>query len=328
MLPTELCNLIIDHLHDSKPSLLVCSLVCRAWVPECRFHLFHKVRLDRDKANPFFQLFESPHATIASAHTRELDVAQNPITRNRNLDELFENLAFQSVLSRCPADVFEHVQKLSVTWVGWWTLSDAERLSIGHRFKNVTELVLWMVIFETDEELPALVASFPTLEVISLQTIRLRVKFLEENDSHAEHTLPANLHTISFIDVSNPRVMRSFIPCPSLRAFKCHYVNFSDFTLALANEFGRLLLSAGERLEDFEFIIQAEAELNDGVDFGMFSIYLCSFSNNQFSQMPNSNSLTLLETPILDGSNSRLKTTGTSFLSSDDLPSPALRLPN
>ncbi len=180
MLPTELCNLIIDHLHDSKPSLLVCSLVCRAWVPECRFHFFHKVRLDRDKADPFFQLFESPHATIASAHTRELDVAQNPITRNRNLDELFENLAFQSVLSRCPADVFEHVQKLSVTWVGWWTLSDAERLSIGHRFKNVTELVLWMVIFETDEELPALVASFPTLEVISLQTIRLRVKFLEE----------------------------------------------------------------------------------------------------------------------------------------------------
>ncbi len=122
--------------------------------------------------------------------------------------------------------------------------------------------------------------------------------------------------------------MRSFIPCPSLRAFKCHYVNFSDFTLALANEFGRLLLSAGERLEDFEFIIQAEAELNDGVDFGMFSIYLCSFSNNQFSQMPNSNSLTSLETPILDGSNSRLKTTDTSFLSSDDLPSPALRLPN
>ncbi len=161
MLPAELCNLIIDHLHDSKPSLLACSLVCRAWIPECRFHLFHNLRLCRDTADSFFQLFKSPHATLASAHIRELDVTQNTVIRGGSLEgDLLEGLAFQGVLTRCPADVFEHVQKLSVTRVGWWTLNGSERPSIGHTFKNVTELALWTVVFQKDEELQALVASF------------------------------------------------------------------------------------------------------------------------------------------------------------------------
>ncbi|KAK0475616.1 hypothetical protein EDD18DRAFT_1056690, partial [Armillaria luteobubalina] len=115
MLPVELYNLIIDHLHDSKPSLLACSLVCRAWVPECRFHLFYKVILGPDTADPFSQLLESPHATIASAHTSELYVAQNSVRSEHEL-LLLENLG---ILSRCPADVFGHVKKLSVTRVGW-----------------------------------------------------------------------------------------------------------------------------------------------------------------------------------------------------------------
>lgn len=280
MLPTELCNLIIDHLHDSKPSLSACSLVCRSWVPECRFHLFHKVVLYRGTADPFFQLFESPYATIASAHTRELDVAQNRQGGNLG-SKLLDDLSFQGVLSRCPADVFEHVQKLSVTWVGWWTLSDAERLSIGQRFKNVTELALWMVYFQTDEEFQALVTSFPALEILSLRTIRFRVNDLEENHSHVEHTLLSNLHTISLNDISNPRVIRYLIPCPSLRVFNCHYVNFGDFTLTLAKEFQRLLLSAGERFEDFLFTIQAGGLINHGVDLD------ARFKLIDFARIPN-----------------------------------------
>ncbi len=165
-----------------------------------------------------------------------------------------------------------------MTWIGWWTLSEAERLSIGHRFKNVTELALWMVYFQTDEEFQVLVASFPALEVLSLQTIRFQVTDLEETHSHVEHTLPANLHTISLNDIYNPRVIRSLIPCPSLRVFKCHFVNFDDFTPTLAKEFGWLLLSAGERSEDFGFTIQAGGLFNDGVDVGMFSTYFSSFS--------------------------------------------------
>ncbi|KAK0466768.1 uncharacterized protein EV420DRAFT_1238009, partial [Desarmillaria tabescens] len=233
--------------------------------PECRFHLFHKLRLCRDTADPFFQLSKSPHATFASAHIRELDVAQNTAARSGSLEgDLLDSGAFQGVLTRCPVDaLFEHVQKLSVTYVGWWTLTDVDRLRIGHIFKNVTELALWMVAFQTDEELLALVASFVALEALSLQAIRFRVNGLEEDRSHAEHTLPPSLHTISLNDVSNPRVIRCLIPCPSLRIFKCHYVNFADFKTTVAAELEQLLSSAGKRLEYFGFTIQAAASLND-----------------------------------------------------------------
>ncbi|KAG7442362.1 uncharacterized protein BT62DRAFT_936205 [Guyanagaster necrorhizus] len=101
MLPTELYNLIIDHLHDSKPSLLACSLVCCARVPESRFHVFHKIQLRRD-TDSFFQLFESPHATLASAHIRELNVAQNSVTRGGSPADLLDGRTFQGVLTRCP----------------------------------------------------------------------------------------------------------------------------------------------------------------------------------------------------------------------------------
>lgn len=42
----EIVDMIIDHLHDDKASLLTCSTVCRTWLPACRFHLFHTVTLN------------------------------------------------------------------------------------------------------------------------------------------------------------------------------------------------------------------------------------------------------------------------------------------
>ncbi|KAF9263749.1 hypothetical protein L218DRAFT_987391 [Marasmius fiardii PR-910] len=46
MLPQELVDQIIDHLHNDISSLKSCTLVCRAWLPTSRLHLFSKIRLD------------------------------------------------------------------------------------------------------------------------------------------------------------------------------------------------------------------------------------------------------------------------------------------
>lgn len=43
--PLELWDNIIDHLWDNCKSLATCSLVCRAWLPSTRIHLFHTVML-------------------------------------------------------------------------------------------------------------------------------------------------------------------------------------------------------------------------------------------------------------------------------------------
>ncbi|KAF9000414.1 hypothetical protein BDQ17DRAFT_1359569 [Cyathus striatus] len=44
-LPQELVDNILDHLHDDYQSLSSCSLVCRAWLPSSRLHLFSKISL-------------------------------------------------------------------------------------------------------------------------------------------------------------------------------------------------------------------------------------------------------------------------------------------
>lgn len=40
-LPSELIDSIVDHLHDDKETLRICSLVSHRWLPSCLFHLFH-----------------------------------------------------------------------------------------------------------------------------------------------------------------------------------------------------------------------------------------------------------------------------------------------
>ena len=44
LVPQELADDIIDHLHDDKQSLRSCSLVCRSWLPSSSVHLFRRMR--------------------------------------------------------------------------------------------------------------------------------------------------------------------------------------------------------------------------------------------------------------------------------------------
>ncbi|KAJ6514119.1 hypothetical protein DFH09DRAFT_258748, partial [Mycena vulgaris] len=74
-LPNELCDAIIDHLHDDRTTLLVCALVCRTWVPASRFHAFAALALSQKSALRAARLdilLANPHGTIALA-VRALD---------------------------------------------------------------------------------------------------------------------------------------------------------------------------------------------------------------------------------------------------------------
>ncbi|KAI0691616.1 hypothetical protein C8Q76DRAFT_634410 [Earliella scabrosa] len=41
--PGEIADRIIDHLFSDVPSLKTGTLVCRAWLPSCRYHLFRAI---------------------------------------------------------------------------------------------------------------------------------------------------------------------------------------------------------------------------------------------------------------------------------------------
>lgn len=45
-LPAELRDFVIDHLQDDGATLHACSLICRAWLPRSRYHIFRRVQIE------------------------------------------------------------------------------------------------------------------------------------------------------------------------------------------------------------------------------------------------------------------------------------------
>lgn len=55
----ELKDLIVDFSADDPPSLVACSLACKALIPRTRFHLFHSVKLSPVNVTAFLKIFRS-----------------------------------------------------------------------------------------------------------------------------------------------------------------------------------------------------------------------------------------------------------------------------
>ncbi|KAJ7753636.1 hypothetical protein DFH07DRAFT_774037 [Mycena maculata] len=75
-LPRELCDFVVDYLHAERAALGTCALVCRAWVPASRFHLFEHISLAANEGHAAARLdalLASPHATFVPA-VRQLDL--------------------------------------------------------------------------------------------------------------------------------------------------------------------------------------------------------------------------------------------------------------
>ncbi|KZT74615.1 hypothetical protein DAEQUDRAFT_660381, partial [Daedalea quercina L-15889] len=66
VVPPELCDVVIDYLHDDPRTLAVCALVCRTWVPSSRMHQFHTVILHRIPAwrGQKLLLISDPSSTV------------------------------------------------------------------------------------------------------------------------------------------------------------------------------------------------------------------------------------------------------------------------
>jgi hypothetical protein len=58
-LPPELTDVVIDHLHDDRNTLLRCSVVCSTWLQPSRYHLFYDICVDSTKLGRSFPEFLS-----------------------------------------------------------------------------------------------------------------------------------------------------------------------------------------------------------------------------------------------------------------------------
>ncbi|KAK7001707.1 hypothetical protein R3P38DRAFT_3047353 [Favolaschia claudopus] len=137
ILPPELWDIILDHLHDERSTLLASSLVCRSWVPTCRLHLFPSLSLSPKhipRAVSIDALLANPHSTIRSAvRALSLPGALSPIqllhTRNGSILTTFTFAALLPNLARHLPRVTE-LALSDYPWPLLTSLKTVERLTL------------------------------------------------------------------------------------------------------------------------------------------------------------------------------------------------------
>ncbi|KAF7298814.1 hypothetical protein MIND_00829000 [Mycena indigotica] len=95
--PPELHDYVIDFLHDHRPSMCSCSLVCKAWLSSSRYHLFRNSTLRVTRWN-FEKFLHFSSANGIHEHIGRLDLESHII------DEVFHHseptLQFNNDLKR------------------------------------------------------------------------------------------------------------------------------------------------------------------------------------------------------------------------------------
>ncbi|KAK7046743.1 hypothetical protein R3P38DRAFT_2607754 [Favolaschia claudopus] len=160
-LPQELTDAIIDHLSNDPHSLQSCSLVCRAFVFRCRFHLFATCRLTATNIFEFCCLLRSPACTFVP-HVRSIHASRLQWHRD---DRWFNEIAMD--LRRLLG-----VRELDMTLriVSTSNANAYFRTGFVTSFSSVTHLVL-SCNFTSPAPLVDMICLFPALQDLHIRAL-------------------------------------------------------------------------------------------------------------------------------------------------------------
>jgi hypothetical protein len=139
LIPQELSDIIIDHLHDDRPALGRCGLVCQSWLPSSRFHLFSTIKLFPFNIDTALTILCTHNSTIPP-YVRRLEMEEG---RGRKWDPQWVN----SALLKLP--LFTAIENLSLSHISW----DSQTFEVKDRLlaisRGLKTLILDYMEFET-----------------------------------------------------------------------------------------------------------------------------------------------------------------------------------
>jgi hypothetical protein len=200
-LPTELTDAIIDHLHDDKPTLLNCSLVCRSWLDASRYHLFYSLRVRGEHPEMGFAAFLAFIDT--TAHIRKYiqevclrgvgGLAARPPEGRRVGPYIFAFLL--RTLPTLQSIILENVswdKSLTASPEGYavelWPLTPSKALQTLTFVRVVTEEMLSLRVFRLNDILQIL-SSLQSLRALNLLGLTLELN----SQASMRPTFPENL---------------------------------------------------------------------------------------------------------------------------------------
>lgn len=84
MIPVELVDIIVGHLHNDLPTLKMCALVSPTWLISSRYHLFERLSValhphgEQEELNLVAQCFETGIGQVSRPFVRSLRVCASP----------------------------------------------------------------------------------------------------------------------------------------------------------------------------------------------------------------------------------------------------------
>ena len=157
-LPSEILDLIVDHLRDERTTLKACCVTSKSWVPRARKHLFARIQFHaRERPiESWIQAFPDPSNSLAH-HPRTLSFGRQDASTLVNPD-----------IGRW-IRAFHRVESLHMDTLGW----DDYRVSFVqlHRFSPILKSLTLIHSSVSLSEVFSLICSFPLLEDLVLLTI-------------------------------------------------------------------------------------------------------------------------------------------------------------
>jgi len=228
ILPWEITDFIIDHLHNDLPTLGVCSSVCSDWLSRSRYHTFSTVRLWPWRANAFFTLVAGKACTFTNYITRvELDALPPPskslcnsarVTHNSaekaTRDIVDATLVFGDAMGQAHLARLAGVRSIAIRNVDWTTMAPAQQRLLRNRLAelaHVRRLEIIDATFHDLREVVRIVESFPKLECLKAGVVF--TKYLDYAiGSAATLRLPDQLRSLELgTENSIPVVLTSLI---------------------------------------------------------------------------------------------------------------------
>jgi len=167
VLPPEVIDLIIDFLHDDKPSLAACTLISKDFLPSTRFHLFSEVPVQPRHMLPLLELLASPSNQIAPFVQRLLFDNLGKLLFYNGITEVERCIRLLPLLtSRLP-----HVKSLRFSNFDLEHIPEDIRRNLFSSFPDFKDLDLYSLHFYRFSEFLDLVCAFPFLEKISLKWV-------------------------------------------------------------------------------------------------------------------------------------------------------------
>ncbi|KAJ7090724.1 hypothetical protein B0H15DRAFT_243849 [Mycena belliarum] len=175
-LPSELHDLIIDHMHDDNPALKTCGLVNQAWLRSSRHHLFRGVNVNSQNWKEYLQLAASPLATFP------------PLVRRLAISDSDHTRYIHDFIPRLPL-----LPALTHLRISHSTGGSAALTAFRRSFGNITTLEMHKVEFQCLTEMAAFILCFPRLEQVALSP-----RFVEEEPAKepGPPVFPRTLHTV------------------------------------------------------------------------------------------------------------------------------------